>query len=254
MGTFTYRNYRPYLFGVRQMKMDKPMVNLRVFKYPMFTLGTLMMFLSILVILSTAILLPLYLKGALLFSAAVAGLLLLPGNAVNVIMSPIVGTLFDKFGPRVFVIAGSIIVVIGNIMFATVISSTTPAWQIITAFMILFFGLTMITIPSQTNGLNQLPRELYADGSAAMNTLNQVAGAAGTAIAITLFTSGQTSFAADFPHAAQPEILAAGVKYTFYFVAVISVVAFICSLFVKSASDSKAKAQVAVKTEAVRES
>lgn len=241
-------------FGVRQMKMDKPMVNLRVFKYPMFTLGTLMMFLSILVILSTAILLPLYLKGALLFSAAMAGLLLFPGNAVNVIMSPVVGTLFDKFGPRVFVIAGSIIVVIGNIMFATVISSTTPAWQIITAFMILFFGLTMITIPSQTNGLNQLPRELYADGSAAMNTLNQVAGAAGTAIAITLFTSGQTSFAADFPNAAQPEILAAGVKYAFYFVAGISVVAFICSLFVKSASEIKAKTPAAVKTEAVRES
>ena len=106
------------LFGIRQMKMDQPMINLRVFKYPMFTLGTLMMFLGILIILSTAILLPLYLKGALLFSAAVAGLLLLPGNAVNVIMSPIVGSLFDKLGPRVFVITGSVIVVIGNVIFA----------------------------------------------------------------------------------------------------------------------------------------
>ena len=46
--------------------------------------------------------------------------------------------------------------------------------------------------------LNALPRELYADGSAAMNTLNQVAGAAGTAIAITLFTAGPTSFAARY--------------------------------------------------------
>ena len=49
--------------------------------------------------------------------------------------------------------------------------------------MVLFFGLTMVTIPAQTNGLNALPRELYADGSAAI------------AIAITLFTAGQTSFA-----------------------------------------------------------
>ena len=106
------------LFGIRQ-KMDKPMINLRVFKYPMFTLGTLMMFLSILVILATAILLPLYLKDALLFSAAMAGLLLLPGNAVNVIMSPIVGSLFDKLGPRLLVITGSIIVLIGNLIFAS---------------------------------------------------------------------------------------------------------------------------------------
>ncbi|WP_249870052.1 DHA2 family efflux MFS transporter permease subunit [Oceanobacillus saliphilus] len=224
------------LFGTRQMKMEQPMVNLRVFKYPMFTLGTLMMFLSILVILSTAILLPLYLKGALLVSAAVAGLLLLPGNAVNVIMSPIVGTLFDKFGPRVFVITGSIIVLIGNIMFVSVISATTPVWQIVVAFMILFFGMTMVTMPSQTNALNQLPREYYADGSAAMNTLNQVAGAAGTAIAITVFTAGQTSFLSAVPTSTEPEVLAAGVKYAFYFVTGISAVGLICSLFMESST------------------
>ena len=213
------------LFGLRQNSMEKPMINLNVFKQPMFTLGTAMMFLSILVILSTGILLPMYLKGSLLFSAAVAGLLLLPGNAVNVIMSPIVGTLFDKIGPKKLAVTGSIIVLIGNLIFVTSISATTPAWQIIVAFMVLFFGLTMVTIPAQTNGLNALPRELYADGSAAMNTLNQVAGAAGTAIAITLFTAGQTSFAQGTPDAAQGEVFAAGIKYAFYFITGISVIA-----------------------------
>ncbi|MEH7123833.1 DHA2 family efflux MFS transporter permease subunit [Bacillus sp. JJ1773] len=241
------------LFGVRQMKMPQPMVNLRVFKYPMFTLGTAMMFLGILMILATGILLPMYLKGALLYSAMVAGLLLLPGNAVNVVMSPVVGTLFDKFGPRVFVIIGSIVILIANLMFASVISSTTPAWQIIVAFMIFFFGITMVMMPSQTNALNQLPRELYADGSAAMNTLNQVAGAAGTAIAITLFTAGQSGYVIDVPNASQPEVLAAGIKYTFSFITGISVVGLICSLFVKKSSAVKEKSPAAVKsTEAVR--
>ncbi|WP_043932167.1 DHA2 family efflux MFS transporter permease subunit [Bacillus sp. EB01] len=241
------------LFGVRQMNMAQPMINLRVFKYPMFTLGTLMMFLSILVILSTAILLPLYLKGALLVSAAVAGLLLLPGNAVNVILSPIVGTLFDKFGPRAFVITGSIIVLIGNIIFMVSISATTPVWQIVVAFMVLFAGLTLVTMPSQTNALNTLPRQFYADGSAAMNTLNQVAGAAGTAIAISLFTAGQTSFVLDAPSASQGEVLAAGVKYAFYFITGISGFALICSLFMKKPSEIKAKSPSMVKaTEPVR--
>src|SRR5699024_5545420 len=151
-------------------------------------------FLGILIILSTAILLPLYLKGALLLSAAVAGLVLLPGNAVNFILSPIVGALFDKWGPRIFVITGSTILLIANIMFMLVISENTPIWQIIAAFMVLFLGLTMLMMPSQTNALNQLPRHLYADGSAVMNTLNQVAGAAGTAIAITVFSAGQSIF------------------------------------------------------------
>lgn len=241
------------LFGLRQNSMDKPMINLAVFKQPMFSLGTAMMFLSILVILSTGILLPMYLKGSLLFSAAVAGLLLLPGNAVNVIMSPIVGTLFDKVGPKKLAITGSIIVLIGNIIFVTSISATTPAWQIIVAFMVLFFGLTMVTIPAQTNGLNALPRELYADGSAAMNTLNQVAGAAGTAIAITLLTAGSTSFAGATPGAGEGEILAAGVKYAFMFVTGISVITLICSLFMKKPSTVEEASTATVKaTEPVR--
>ncbi len=207
----------------------------------MFTLGTLMMFLSILVILSSAILLPLYLKGALLLSAALAGLMLLPGNAVNVILSPIVGTLFDKWGARYFVIVGSIFVLLGNIMFISVISSTTPVWQIIVSFMILFVGLTLVTMPSQTNAMNQLPRNLYADGSAAMNTLNQVAGAAGTAIAITIFTMGENNHIANYPKATEPEVLAAGVKYGFYFITGIAVIAFISSFFTKNSTSSHAK-------------
>ena len=55
----------------------------------------------------------------------------------------------------------------------------------------MFFGMTFVMMPAQTNAMNVLPREWYADGAAAMNTLNQVAGAAGTSIAITLFTTGQ---------------------------------------------------------------
>jgi MFS transporter, DHA2 family, lincomycin resistance protein len=227
------------LFVFRQEHMAQPMINLRVFKYPMFTLGTLIMFLSILIILSTAILLPLYLKGALLFSAAAAGLLLLPGNAVNVILSPIIGSLFDRWGARYFVIAGFILILLGNAGFLLSLSDSTPAWQITVAFMVLFFGLTMTTMPSQTNAMNQLPRELYADGSAAMNTLNQVAGAAGTAIAITLFTSGQSSFMTDYPEATQPEVLAAGVKHAFFFLTGIPVVGVICSLFITKSSDGK---------------
>lgn len=196
--------------------------------------------------MSLAILLPLYLKGALLVSAAIAGLLLLPRNIVNVILSPIVGSLFDRWGPRYFVIFGFVFVLLGNIGFVSIPSAETPVWQVVAAFMVLFLGLTMVTMPSQTNGLNQLPREFYADGSAAMNTLNQIAGAAGTAIAITLFTSGKSHYLASYPHAAEPVILAAGVKYTFYFITGISVIGLFLSFFVNRSSEAKADAPAAV--------
>lgn len=214
--------------------MTHPMVDLKVFKQPMFTLGTLIMFLSILIILSTAILLPLYLKGALMFSAMAAGLLMLPGNFMNFVLSPVVGALFDKVGPRAFVITGFTMIVIANFGFISVLSADTPAWQVVVLFMILFIGLTMTTMPAQTNAMNQLTRDVYADGSAAMNTLNQVAGAIGTAVAITVFTIGQNTFMAGSPDAATPEMIAAGIKYAFYFITGISVIGLICSLFVRN--------------------
>lgn len=232
-------------FGGRQLSMDQPMVDLRVFKRPMFTLGTLIMFLSILIILSTAILLPLYLKGALMFSAMAAGLLMLPGNFMNFILSPVVGGLFDKVGPRVFIITGFVLIVIANFSFLTVLAADTPAWQIVVSFMILFVGLTMTTMPAQTNAMNQLTRDVYADGSAAMNTLNQVAGAVGTAVAITVFTIGQNTFMAGNAAGAPPEMIAAGVKYAFYFITGISIFGLICALFVRSSIDpSPAKVEV----------
>lgn len=54
-----------FLFAVRQFNMDKPMIDLRVFKYPMFTLGLITVFITFMIIMSSMILLPLYLQTGL---------------------------------------------------------------------------------------------------------------------------------------------------------------------------------------------
>ncbi|MDS8743090.1 MFS transporter, partial [Streptococcus pneumoniae] len=78
----------------------------RVFKYPMFTLGLAAVFIAFMVILSSAILLPLYLQTGLGLAAVTAGLILLPGGVLNGLMSPITGRIYDKYGPRGLVIPG----------------------------------------------------------------------------------------------------------------------------------------------------
>ena len=180
------------LFITRQFKMESPMINLRVFKYPMFALGTVLMFFNLFMILSVAILIPLYLKSVLGFAALAAGLLMLPGNALNIVMSPIVGSSFDRVGAKIYTRIGYVLITISAALFVIVISATTPVWQIVVLLMVFFLGISMTIMPAQTNAMNQLPPKMYADGSAAMNTLTQVAGALGTAIAITMFTLGQT--------------------------------------------------------------
>jgi DHA2 family lincomycin resistance protein-like MFS transporter len=220
------------IFVFRQFKLETPMLNLRVFKYPMFTIGLIMVFFGMMIILSSAILLPLYLKGGLLLSATAAGILLLPGSVINGAMAPVTGRIFDKFGPKLLLPLGFSIVTIAGFLF-TSNSTETSSLTFILIHCTMFIGLAMVFMPAQTNGLNQLPVKYYPDGAAVMNTLQQIAGALGTTFAVTLMSSGQTRFANTHPTAAQPEILTAGITYAYLFIASIAGIGLILSLFVK---------------------
>lgn len=222
------------LFVLRQLTMAEPMINLQVFKRPMFSLGVVMMIATLFMILSVAILTPLYLKSVLGYTAIGAGLLMLPGNVLNIIMSPIVGTNFDKVGARVFTRLGYAMMTIAAILFLVTISSTTPVWQIVVILCIFFVGVSMTIMPAQTNAMNALPAHLYADGSAALNTLTQVAGAAGTAVAITVFTSGQNSYIAEHGASEPLKFLAYGINHAMIPVLVVAVIGLIASVFIKN--------------------
>ncbi|MFD2681845.1 DHA2 family efflux MFS transporter permease subunit [Bacillus seohaeanensis] len=224
------------LFSIRQIKMQQPMLNLRAFKYPMFTIGLLLILVCMMVMLSTMILLPLYLQTSLALTTFAAGLLLLPGGVINGILSPVMGGLFDKFGPKWLVMIGIAIVTGAMIGFSTITIETSSAF-IIALHIITMVGISMVMMPAQTNGLNQLPPELYPDGTAIMNTLQQVAGAIGTAIAISILSSGSESFMTTVEDKADPlnPLLAftAGVQDAFLFAIVMAIIGFVISLFIK---------------------
>src|SRR5690625_1607919 len=97
------------LFAWRQFKLDEPMLDLRVFKYPMYTLGVIMFVIIIMAMFASEIILPVYMQGPLALLPATAGLVLLPGSLINGALSPVMGHLFDKFGPRVLMIPATLL-------------------------------------------------------------------------------------------------------------------------------------------------
>ena len=142
------------------------MINLSVLKYPMFVLGLIAIFIAFMCILSTMILLPLYLQTGMALATFAAGLVLLPGGILNGLLSPIIGKLFDEYGAKVLVTPGFAIISVVYI-FLIQIDQSTSQTQIIILHSVLLIGITLVMSPAQTNGLNQLPRELYPDGTAA---------------------------------------------------------------------------------------
>ncbi|MGF7050298.1 DHA2 family lincomycin resistance protein-like MFS transporter [Paenibacillus sp. DS2015] len=224
------------LFAFRQLSLKQPMMNLRAFKYPMFVIGLLMVFISMMVILSSMLVIPMYLQKGLELSALTAGLILLPGGLINGFLSPVMGRLFDKYGPKWLVIPGLAIIIV-TLWFLSGISTASTIAIIIVLHSCLMIGIAMIMMPAQTNGLNQLPRELYPDGTAIMNTLQQVAGAIGTAVAVSIMSAGTAKYMKTVTDISDPtnevNALTVGVQNAFIFALIVAIVGFIISLFIK---------------------
>lgn len=223
-------------FILRQLTMKQPVMNLRAFKYPMFTAGTLFIVIGFLTIFSTSYLLPIFMQGSLALSALYAGLLMLPAGLINAVLSPIIGRSFDKAGPRILVIPGVIILAAAMWMF-TGISMETPVNRIVLLHCCMTVGIALTLMPAQTNGLNQLPGELHPHGTAIMNTLQQLASAVGTALIVSVMTSGQKEYLRTHTGASAQELaansLSAGVHNAFILAAAITLIGVIAGFFVR---------------------
>ncbi|SEM60324.1 DHA2 family efflux MFS transporter permease subunit [Paenibacillus sp. OV219] len=182
------------LFVWRELTAEKPLLELDVFKYGMFSLTTIINIIITMSMYSGMVLLPIYLQNIRGFSPVDSGLLLLPGAILMGIMSPITGMIFDKIGARWLAVAGLTISALTTYEFSTLTVDTSYAHLIVT-YTLRMFGMSMLMMPIQTAGLNQLPQRLNAHGSAMSQTLRNVAGALGTALLVTIMSNKAASVA-----------------------------------------------------------
>ncbi|MED4455200.1 DHA2 family efflux MFS transporter permease subunit [Metabacillus fastidiosus] len=177
-------------FVWRELTTDKPMLDLRVFKYDIFALTTIISMIVNMAMFGAMILLPIYLQNIRGYTALESGLLMLPGAIIMGIMSPISGALFDRFGARWLAVVGLTITVITTWQFTT-LSMTTSYSHIMLLYVLRMFGMSFIMMTVMTEGLNQLPPHLGSHGTAASNTARQVAGSIGTALLVTVMSTRQ---------------------------------------------------------------
>ncbi|MEC2077492.1 DHA2 family efflux MFS transporter permease subunit [Metabacillus fastidiosus] len=175
------------LFTWRQLTSHNPLLDLRVFKYNMFSLTTIINISVTMVMYADMMLLPLYLQSARGYTAIESGLLLLPGALVMGFLMPVTGKLFDRYGAKWLSIIGLIITIATTVGFINLTDSTSYTYLVLmsTGRRI---GMALLLMPIQTAGLNQLPSSLNAHGTAISNTIRQVAGAVGTSLLVTVMT------------------------------------------------------------------
>lgn len=216
------------VFVLRQMQLQRSesaLLDLRPFGYTPFVVAIVLSALLFMSLLGAgAILLPIYLQTVLGVSAAVTGLAVLPGGLVLGFMGRPVGRLFDRVGARPLVIPGAIGLATSMWLLAA-LGAGAALWMVIAVHILLMVSLGLMMTPLLTEGLAVLPENLYSHGSAILTTLQQVAGAAGTAGFVTIAALGSTS-ASGAPDAS-------GLRLAFMAAGVIGLIAVAVSFLVR---------------------
>lgn len=182
------------LFFRRQLKMEQPMLNVRVLANRRFLIGTVIGMIVQASLLAAGVLMPIYLQSYMGYSATVSGLVIMPGAILMGIMNPFAGRLFDKYGPRVLSITGLVILTISTVGFATLTSTTDVVWLTI-IYAIRMFSMSLINMPITTWAMNALDNKVLNHGTSVNNTLRQVSGSLGTALLVSVdtFVTGSAS-------------------------------------------------------------
>lgn len=196
-------------FVLRQRSLrEDALLDLRTFRSRTFSVSIVLMLVLMAALFGTIILLPLYLQRSLGLEELQTGLLLVPGGLIMGLLGPVVGRLFDRWGPRPLVVPGCGLVAIAMFLMSRLTETSQPM-TVLAMHVLLSVGLALTFTPLFTSALGAVEPHLYSHGSAIIGTVQQLAGAVGTALFVVLLVGRQTAALAS--GASQPAATAAGV-------------------------------------------
>jgi DHA2 family lincomycin resistance protein-like MFS transporter len=234
-----------FLFGWRQVKLqhnDSALIDLRVFRSKNFTLSIAHLALISLAYLGTLTILPLYLQNVLGISALDAGLVILPGALIVALIGPLAGRMYDRWGTRVLLVPGAVIVT-GLLWYLSTVDSNTPIWKMVVAYTGLSIGFGISYTPLFAASLGSLKVTLYSYGSAVVGTVQQIAGAVGIALLVTLMST-VTEDAADAGMSV-PDAGASGVGIAFLIASAASAIGVVIAWLIRKPSHQSERQLVA---------
>ena len=179
------------LFVVIENEVDNPLIDLKVFRWPAFSISLVLLGITITGLFSGLYFLPQFLQQVQGLQELDSGLVLLPGSLVLVVLMPLAGRLYDLVGPRYPVMIGLLIVAFGSYLMAQM-TVDTPRSNIEWWLAVRNLGVGLCMMPIMTAGTSALAQTLTSAGSSVNNIMQRLAAS----VAIAVFGSLNTSLAA----------------------------------------------------------
>ncbi|KRK46110.1 DHA2 family efflux MFS transporter permease subunit [Dellaglioa algida] len=162
-------------FGRRQLTLKEPFLNIRIFKVRSFSTMISLIMLVFGILLGTELVMPMFLENNQHLSGMTAGLIMLPGAAINAIISPIVGNLYDQYGyKKIFVFGFSMLMI--SVLPMLLLTAEFPVWLSVVTYAIRLAGVGAVMAPATTEALKDLSPVEINHATTLTNTLRQISG------------------------------------------------------------------------------
>ncbi|WP_055107909.1 MDR family MFS transporter [Paenibacillus ihumii] len=168
----------------RELTAKEPLLNLRVFQYPKYAMGTILNCFISVGLYSSVFLIPLFLEEAQGASSFTSGLIMLPGALIMILVTMATGKLYGKFDPVWFVLFGVLLLCIASWEFSRLTMHSSIGYVMI--WMILrYIGVGLATSPVTNISMSHVPAEHVGSATSISNWLRQAVAA----LAIAIFSS-----------------------------------------------------------------
>lgn len=214
-----------------ELRVDSPMIQLRLFRNPMLSVSVITGFLVFAGLSATFFLLPFYLEGVLRFEVGQVGLLMGAAPLMVGLISPLSGSLSDRIGIRPLTLAGLVIVGLSFVGFLTFGVDTSVPHYLVVAISI-GVGVAVFQSPNNSAIMGSVPREYMGLGGGLMTITRLLGQISGIAVLGSVWaTSTATAAGGNLPEGgasmAPPLAQVAGLHVTYSIAAGIMVVAVI---------------------------
>lgn len=172
------------LFVKRQFRIETPLLDLHVIKNKFFFFGTLFSAILYFTMCGLYVILPLFVQNVNNQSATISGFVMLPATVVMILFNFIGPLMANKFGVRKVVILSCIFTIAGYLLMMTYNAGTSIVYIIVTQI-IRAIGAGLGLMPSVTWTIATVSGDVE-DATAINNTVRQIIGAIGAAIAVVL--------------------------------------------------------------------
>jgi EmrB/QacA subfamily drug resistance transporter len=172
-----------------ELRAAEPMVPIRLFRSRAFAAGNAATFCVFAVVLAWVFFMAQFLQNGLGYGPLGAGLRLLPGWATLALIAPFAGMLVSRVRERPLVAGGLTVVAAGLTWIALIARPGLPYWQLVPPMIVGGIGASVVIPASMSVVMTSAPPAAIGKASGTYNTLRQLGGAFGIAIAAAVFAA-----------------------------------------------------------------